>query len=124
MKVTVKYMAQLKQAAGVSDEVVDLEQACTVPQLIQHLVARHAEPFRRILLDSDGGVHHSILLFIGDEQVRGDSPRLLQDGDLVTFLAPMAGGDRVPSIPGRHSRTSLPQELPDGVPVLRLRGRG
>jgi molybdopterin converting factor small subunit len=92
MRITVKYMAQLKQAAGVPQEIVELDQACTVAQMIQLLVARHAEPFRRILLDPTGSVHHSILLFIGDDQVREDSPRLLQEGDLVTFLAPMAGG--------------------------------
>jgi molybdopterin converting factor small subunit len=92
MKITIKYMAQLKQAAGVPQEVVALDEPCTVAQVIQLLVARHAPPFSRVLLDSAGNVQNAILLFIGEEQVRADSPRLLQDGELVTFLAPMAGG--------------------------------
>jgi molybdopterin converting factor small subunit len=92
VNITVKYMAQLKQAAGVAEEVVEVEPTCTVQQLIQALAARRTDAFRKILLDSSGAVRHSILLFLGDEQVRSDSPRHLREGALVTLLAPMAGG--------------------------------
>ena len=47
---------------------------------------------RRLLLGSAGEPHDSLLLFVGEEQVRWETPRELRDGDVVTVLAPMAGG--------------------------------
>jgi molybdopterin converting factor small subunit len=90
MKVIVKYMTQAKQAAGASSEVVDLPGACTVAELVARLVEWHGESLRYLLLNADGYVQPALLLFIGDEQA---SPQtVLTDGDVVTILAPMAGG--------------------------------
>jgi molybdopterin converting factor small subunit len=91
MKITVKYLAQVKQAAGASSEVVDVARPCHVAELIAQLTERHGEPLRRLLLDDDGKVQPALLLFVGEEQVDSQTAALA-DGDVVTVLAPMAGG--------------------------------
>ena len=91
MKITVKYMAQVKQAAGASSEVVELAGPCSVGECIARLAERHGEPLRRLLLEADGQVQPALLLFVGEEQVEPETAALV-DGDVVTILAPMAGG--------------------------------
>ena len=92
MRVAVKYLAQLKQAAGCASEAVELDGACSLPELVGRLAERHGEPLRGLLLDPAGRPHDALLVFVGDEQVRWEAARALRDGDLVTVLAPMAGG--------------------------------
>ncbi|MCC6420317.1 MAG: MoaD family protein [Gemmataceae bacterium] len=91
MRVAVKYLAQVKQATGRASEAVELESGSSIQDLVRRLADRHGEALRRLLL-RDGRLHDSILLFVGAEQVRWDSPAPLSDGDVVTVLAPMAGG--------------------------------
>jgi molybdopterin converting factor small subunit len=91
MKVTVKYMAQIKQAAGVGSEQVELDQPCSVQELVAGLAERRGQPLRKLLLDERGGVQPTVLLFVGDSQVEGDRLQL-KDGDVVTLLSPIAGG--------------------------------
>ena len=90
MHVTVHYLAQLKRAAGVAGETVMIEPGCTLTHLIQHLAQQHGEAFRTMALDDAGQPQRTLLYAIGDEQA--DLERTLRDGDVVTVLAPMAGG--------------------------------
>lgn len=90
MQVTVKYLAQVRHATGMPSETVRLDRPCTLQQLLTHLVDRHGDPFRRLL--GRNGSAASLLLFIGDEQVRWEGAVELHDGDLVTVLSPIAGG--------------------------------
>ncbi|HYT94884.1 MAG TPA: MoaD/ThiS family protein [Gemmataceae bacterium] len=92
MKVAIKYLAQVKQAAGCASEILDIEGHCRLQELVRRLADGHGEALRRLLLRPAGELHDSILLFVGEEQVRWETPRELHDGDVVTVLAPMAGG--------------------------------
>ncbi len=92
MRIAVKYLAQVRQAAGCPAEALDVEGGCSLPELVRRVADRHGEPLRRLLLNAAGGPHDSLLLFVGDEQVRGGAAVELKDGDVVTVLAPMAGG--------------------------------
>jgi molybdopterin converting factor small subunit len=91
MNIAVKYVAQVRQATGCAAEALNLEGGCSLQELVRRLADRHGEALRRLLL-SGGSLHDSILLFVGEEQVRWETPRSLRDGDVVTVLAPMAGG--------------------------------
>jgi molybdopterin converting factor small subunit len=90
MIVNVRYLTQLKQAAGRSAEQVPLEAPCTIAELIPLLGQRH-ELLRPTLLDAGGGVQRTLLIFVGDEQSAPD--RVLRDGDEVTLMTPIAGGE-------------------------------
>jgi molybdopterin converting factor small subunit len=89
MRLSVRYMAQLKHAAGVGSEQVELDGACTVAGLVAHLAGRNGN-LCRLLLDERGGPQPTILVFLGDEQAGPATP--LREGAVVTLLSPMAGG--------------------------------
>ncbi len=94
MRITVKYMAQLKQAAGVAGETLDLPPECTIDDVGRALVERHGDLICPILFRDNGTPHPAMLFFVGDEQVRPGVSLTFKDGDVVTILAPMAGGGR------------------------------
>ena len=90
MKITVCYMAQLKQAAGFGSEQLELERACSVEDVARRLADRHGDGLRKLLLNAQGVLQPTNLFFIGDSQVRpGDQ---VNHGDVLTFLSPIAGG--------------------------------
>jgi molybdopterin converting factor small subunit len=89
--VSVRYMAQLRHAAGAAGEQVELDRPCSIGEMLTRLAERHGAPFRDLLLDAGGGPHPAVLVFVGDEQAGPDTP-VLRDGDVVTVLTPMAGG--------------------------------
>jgi molybdopterin converting factor small subunit len=82
MKVRVRYMAQLRQAAGTSAEEVELKGPCPVEELLALLGQRHGEGL--------GRMSTTALVFVNDEQAEGGV--VLKDGDCVTLLSPIAGG--------------------------------
>lgn len=92
MKITVYYLAQLKQAAGRAAEVVEADGPCSVLDLVRRLAERHGDGLRRLLFAADGTVQPTNLFFLGDVQVRQPADIQLKDGDSVTVLSPIAGG--------------------------------
>lgn len=88
MSVTVTYAGQARDAAGTASE---LAAAGDVASLLRDAAARHPA-LRPLLLRPDGSPHPSLLVVVGDEQVRIDDPRPLRDGDVVTVMTPIAGG--------------------------------
>jgi len=91
VKIAVRYMAQLRGAAGTAAEQVELDAPCSAADLLKRLAARHGQPFHDLLLEASGDVRPAILLFVGDEQVNPETAPL-RDGDVLTVLTPMAGG--------------------------------
>ena len=92
MRVQVEYLAQIKQAAGVAREHVELDRPCLLHEFVLKLADRRGEPFRKLLVDVNGQLHSTILLFLNDEQVAAGKHVELQGGESVTLLSPMAGG--------------------------------
>ncbi len=92
MKVTVEYAAQVKQAAGIGSETVQLDDGSSVEELVSRVADLHGETMKQVILDGQGRLHPSILLFVGDDQVRGDAPVTLHESDVVTLLSPVSGG--------------------------------
>jgi molybdopterin converting factor small subunit len=94
MHVSVRYMAQLRKAAGVDSDALELPEGSTPADLAAAVAGRHGEALRRLLLDGAGRLHPAILVFVGDVQADPDDPGPLRDGDVVTLLSPVAGGGR------------------------------
>ena len=92
MKVTVKYLAQAREAAGRASEEVELDGATTVRDFIIRLGRQNGEAFARMALDGTGGPHASLLVIVGDEQVRPGDARTLRAGETVTIMTPISGG--------------------------------
>jgi molybdopterin converting factor small subunit len=91
MRVEVRYVAQLRHAAGRAAEEVEVDSPCSAGELVARL-AQAREALRGLLLDEGGRLQPALLLFVGDEQVDAGDGRPLRDGDMVTILTPMAGG--------------------------------
>ena len=92
MKIAVRYMAQLREAAGTNSEEVELPGACCISSLLSRLADRHGDALRRLMLNPEGKPQSTLLVFIGDEHApeSGDLP--IRDGSTVTLLSPIAGG--------------------------------
>ena len=92
MQITVEYTAQVKRAAGVAGESIDVDSDCSVQDLLKQIANRHGDPLAGLLLGDTGALSPSILLFVNDEQVRWETPRLLHENDVLTILSPISGG--------------------------------
>lgn len=92
MQITAEYTAQMKRAAGVSSETLDVSEGMTLAEFIINLADGRDESLGRHLLGSDGQPQPTVLAFRRDEQIRLDDPEPLRDGDVITFLAPISGG--------------------------------
>jgi molybdopterin converting factor small subunit len=91
MKIAIRYMAQLKMAAGMSGEVLEMPAPTPVGQVLAVLAERHAN-LRPLLLTVQGHVQPTLLLFLGDEQITAAQAVPRRDGEVLTLLTPMAGG--------------------------------
>jgi len=92
MTITIRYMAQLKMAAGRADDKIDLAGPMPARQVLALLAPRHEESFRQLLLTPQGAVQGALLLFLGDEQITPDDLVPRREGEVLTILSPMAGG--------------------------------
>lgn len=92
MNIAVTYRAQLRHAAGVPAEKIELDGPCSLRAFVAILAERHGPLLQALLLDASGSPQPTILIFVGDQQVGPGQHVELRDGDAVTMLAPMAGG--------------------------------
>lgn len=92
MQITVEYSAQVKRAARTGAETLQFSSPPSLHDVVQQIVGSHGEELRRALLDENGSLHPSVLVFVGDSQIRGETDQLLADGNVVSFLSPISGG--------------------------------
>ena len=92
MNVTVEYAAQVKRAAGLASERLEVDESSCVQDVVRRIAQDHGDPLSSLLLGSDDQLHPSILLFVRDEQVRWETPVPLSENDVVTILSPISGG--------------------------------
>ena len=81
MRVTVRLFARLREIAGASEVVVDVEPPATVAAVWSELARRHS------------GLHpfaHAVSAARNLEYVRPDAA--VSDGDEIAFLPPVSGG--------------------------------
>lgn len=86
-KITVRYWASARAAAGVSEEYVDASASLSLAALVERLVERHGSPRLRSVLEVCS-------VLVGDRPAgSGDRAEVwVEPGDSVEFLPPFAGG--------------------------------
>lgn len=89
MQVNVEYIAQVRTAAGVAAESVEIPAGATTQQLATTLCEQRPE-LVSVLCDDAGALHPSILVFRGEAPCPPDA--VLHDGDTITLLSPISGG--------------------------------
>ncbi|MFN4257752.1 MAG: MoaD/ThiS family protein [Gemmataceae bacterium] len=93
MTITVHYMAQIREAAGVASETVQVSAPCTLERLLRHLAERHGPPFRQLVTGGESHPRPTLLFFLGDDQIRADTLAELPDNAVITIMSPIAGGE-------------------------------
>ncbi len=92
MKITVQYEAQARRAAGISSETIEISDRCCVNDCVRNIADAHDEQLRMILVNSDGDVQPSLLMFLNDAQIVRNDSSMLSDGDTLTLMTPISGG--------------------------------
>jgi len=92
MQITIRYEAQAKRAAGVGSETIDMQAPCRVSDCIRQVADSHGDTLKPILLNADGNIQPTLLLFRGDEQIGKGDEAELSDGDTLTIMTPISGG--------------------------------
>ncbi len=91
MRVKVAYSGQARSAAGCATEEVELSAAATLRTLFTEIVSRHGDPMAA-LLEFKHRSAPSVLVFVGGDQVSWEAPPVLNDGDEIMLVSPIAGG--------------------------------
>ncbi|MEZ6132016.1 MAG: MoaD/ThiS family protein [Planctomycetaceae bacterium] len=94
MQITFQFEAQLSQVAGTRQQNVELPTGATVLSAIQHVAQDGSSALRERILNEDGSVQRSLMVFVNELPVPASetATRVLQDRDTVLFLPPISGG--------------------------------
>lgn len=92
MKVTLHYETQLKRAVGTAAETLEVPDQSGVSAVVRAAADKHGEKVAAMLLDDQGQVRPSVLIFVGDEQIGSGDSRELADGSTLTLMSPISGG--------------------------------
>ena len=93
MTISVTYTGQLAEAAGRSDESVDVDPGATLATLLDTVTDRHGDKFTNMLRDGSGSLRSTVLVVLDGTQATGDRESLPLDGvNEIMFMTPIAGG--------------------------------
>ncbi len=93
MKIAFQYTGQLANAAGFSEEAVELEPGTTLQGAIERLAKTHGLEFAKLVMTETGELRASLLVVLDGEQAEGDRASLKLDGtQTVMLMPPIAGG--------------------------------
>ncbi|MEZ6044439.1 MAG: MoaD/ThiS family protein [Planctomycetaceae bacterium] len=92
MHITIEYVAQIKRAAGTGKETVELSDGATLKETLSSLAEKHGDPLAGMLLAADGNPINSLLIFLGEDQVRIEENPVLAEGAVLTISTPISGG--------------------------------
>ena len=92
MHVTLNYFAQVRQAAGVEAEQVQLDDDTDVLGAVEEVAERHGKDLRGLVLDESGAIRPSLMVLVNGQSLSAGQSLALADGDEITILSPIAGG--------------------------------
>ena len=92
MAVIVEFSGQIKRAAGMSSHAIETGGTKSLSEIVREIGETQGDPLRNLLLDEGGQIQKSLLVFVGDKQVRWSQDCEVQDGDTITLLSPISGG--------------------------------
>lgn len=91
MQIHLRYMAQIKRAAGVSQETFEVAAPCSVSDVLVKLATERTALGPFVLTDS-GARRPSLLVTLGEKMLNASDNPPLADGDTLTLMTPMSGG--------------------------------
>ena len=91
MQINLRYLGQIKRAAGVPQESLEVAANCSLTSVLTTL-ATQREPLRTFLLNEAGVRRPTLLVTLGEKMLNATDDPPLHDGDTLTLMTPMAGG--------------------------------
>ena len=93
MKVLLKYMGQLKQAADKDSELIECLQDSSLQDILVCADKQNDnEAFNRILFDGNGNIRLSVMIMLNGKPISKTADVAIADGDSITILSAIAGG--------------------------------
>ena len=92
MNIHIEFLAQLGQLAGGKHRTVGFDGTGSAQDVVRRVIAADAEEFRAAVLDQNGDLRPTVLMFVRDEQVDWCVPVELRAGDTIVLASPIAGG--------------------------------
>jgi MoaD family protein len=92
MKVTLKYMGQLRHLTGKNEEQIECSEGSSLTDLLTKASGKYDPHFVDIVLDSTGTIRPSLIIIINGITASKDAAPNLSDGDTITLLTAIAGG--------------------------------
>jgi len=94
MRVRVQYTAQLRTALGLAAEDVELPDGSTLASLLIQLTRKHGPKAHDHFTGSGGEAPKGLLIVVNDaaKSASQTAATVLNAGDVVTLLPPIAGG--------------------------------
>lgn len=90
LKITVRFLGAFSEAVKAKEETFEIDDPL-VGSLIDYLLERNSEKFRRLMIDpSTNGLRGGTTLLVNGHSRERD--HRLSDGDEVALLTPVAGG--------------------------------
>jgi len=91
LRVKVSYLSILRDATGVKEEELQLEEGATVEDLVRCLIEKYGEKMRRLLTDSE--MEQGIMITLdGVLLSKADMKNPISDGSEVLIGLPPFGG--------------------------------
>jgi len=95
LRVKVQYFAAIREIVNRRDEILEVEEATTVLDVLRVLAKNHGDKFRDYIFDPLTGAPRSYLQFLVNEEsvsaVNGLSTALAEDSTLA-IIPPVGGG--------------------------------
>jgi molybdopterin converting factor small subunit len=91
MRVTFKFHAQVRQAAGAESEQVVMADGADMAAALEDASRRHGADFRKLVLDEFGVVRPDVLMLINGVPAPRGGQRKLAEGDEITLLSAASG---------------------------------
>ena len=92
MKVKIKYTAQLKNAVGVGEEIVEVNEGILIKDLLISLFQQREEAFVNLVFNAEGVFLNAVLIILKGQQIGFDYPDVLNENDEIIIMSPIAGG--------------------------------
>jgi MoaD family protein len=94
MKIRVQYLAQLRDAVGRADEVLEIPDGSSLASLLVQLAELYGARAKPHLLAANGTPQRSLLTIVNELAVSPPAANAteLKPGDVVILMPPIAGG--------------------------------
>ena len=92
MNVRMNYFAQVRQAAGVESEQLEVAEGSDTVAAIRAAAERHGNAFRELVLADDREARAGLLILVNSVPAPPGTHRVLSDGDEMAIFTPVSGG--------------------------------